>query len=191
MAFKSQMRINQINGVGRACTYIRSLAHVWRMLEVAYSCFQEFIFWTPKTRSCQDSLGFLFFLFCCCWEFLHRNVVLEGSWKFLFSAAFTGIFRRNSCGTEIPVFAQDSSGFLRIPPDSCSHQKLSGFVIGHGIGGKLIPTKWSISLRPDAGVSDYGLVCHHPTSQPHSAWWLWSPSTSMPRTAKISYRIPQ
>ena len=61
------------------------------------------------------------------------------------------------------------TGFLRIPPDSCSRQKLSGFVVGHGIGGKLIPTKWRVSLRPDAGVSDYGLVCHHPTSQPHSA----------------------
>jgi len=42
-------------------------------------------------------------------------------------------------------------------------------VIGHGIGGKHIPTKWRISLRPVAGVSDDGLVCRHPTSQPHSA----------------------
>jgi hypothetical protein len=63
------------------------------------------------------------------------------------------------------------------------------FVIGHGIGGKHIPTKWRISLRPDAGVSDDGLVCHHPTSQPHNAWWLWSSSTSTPRTTEISYEI--
>jgi len=42
-------------------------------------------------------------------------------------------------------------------------------VIGHGIGVKHILTKWHVSLRPDAGVSDDGLVCHHPTSQPHSA----------------------
>ena len=31
---------------------------------------------------------------------------------------------RDSCGTGIPVFTQDSSGFLRIPEDSCSCQKL-------------------------------------------------------------------
>jgi hypothetical protein len=42
-------------------------------------------------------------------------------------------------------------------------------VIGHGTAGKHIPTKWRVLLRPDAGVSDDRLVCHHPTSQPHSA----------------------
>jgi hypothetical protein len=36
-------------------------------------------------------------------------------------------------------------------------------VIGHGIGGKHIPTKMArLAKRPDAGVSDDGLVCHHP-----------------------------
>ena len=48
-------------------------------------------------------------------------------------------------------------------------------VIGHGIGGKHIPTKWRASLKPDAmthcksvtGVSDDRPVCHHPISQPH------------------------
>ena len=55
----------------------------------------------------------------------HRNVVLEGSQEFLFFAAFSGIFCRNSCGTGIPVFTMDSSGFLWIPPDSCSRQMLS------------------------------------------------------------------
>jgi hypothetical protein len=39
----------------------------------------------------------------------------------------------------------------------------------HDIGGKHIPTKWCVLLRPDAGVSNDGFVCHHPTSQPHSA----------------------
>jgi hypothetical protein len=39
-------------------------------------------------------------------------------------------------------------------------------VIGHCIGGKHIPTKWRVSLRPDAGVSDDGLVCHHPILRP-------------------------
>jgi hypothetical protein len=48
----------------------------------------------------------------------HRNMVLEGSQEFLFFAAFTGIFCRNSCGTRIPAFTMDSSGFLWIPPDS-------------------------------------------------------------------------
>jgi hypothetical protein len=51
-------------------------------------------------------------------------VVLERSQEFLFFPDFTGIFRRNSCGTGIPVFTPDSSGFLRIPEDSCSRQKL-------------------------------------------------------------------
>jgi len=51
-------------------------------------------------------------------------VVLERSQEFLFFSDFTGIFRRNSCGTGIPVFTPDSSGFLRIAEDSCSRQKL-------------------------------------------------------------------
>jgi hypothetical protein len=38
--------------------------------------------------------------------------------------------------------------------------------IGHDIGGKHIPTKWHVSLRPDAGVSDDGLVCHHTIFRP-------------------------
>ena len=42
-------------------------------------------------------------------------------------------------------------------------------VIGLDIGGKHIPTKWHVLLRLDAGVSDDTLVCHHLTSQPHSA----------------------
>jgi hypothetical protein len=42
-------------------------------------------------------------------------------------------------------------------------------VIGHGISGKHIPIKCHVLLRPDAGVSNDGLVCHHPTSLPHNA----------------------
>ena len=76
----------------------------------------------------------------------HMNVVWGRSQEFLFLDAITGIFHRNSCGTGIPLFSPDSSGFLRIPrdssgflrippdssgflqipPDSCSRQKLSG-----------------------------------------------------------------
>jgi len=34
---------------------------------------------------------------------------------------------------------------------------LGATVIGHVIGGKHILTKWHVSLRPDAGVSDDSL----------------------------------
>ncbi len=30
------------------------------------------------------------------------------------------------------------------------------------MAGSLSQLKWRVSLRPDAGVSDDGLVCHHP-----------------------------
>jgi hypothetical protein len=39
-------------------------------------------------------------------------------------------------------------------------------VIGHGIDGIISQLKWRVSLRPDAGVSDDGLVCHHPILRP-------------------------
>ncbi len=54
----------------------------------------------------------------------HRNVVLEGVTVIPVFSNFTGIFRRNSWWTGIPVFTPDSSGFRRIPEDSCSRQKL-------------------------------------------------------------------
>ena len=38
-------------------------------------------------------------------------------------------------------------------------------VIGHGNILRYIRL-WRVSLRPDAGVSDDRLVCHHPISQP-------------------------
>ena len=63
------------------------------------------------------------FFFSCFFleEFLHRNVVLEVFCRFLFSAAFTGFFCRNSCRTGIPIFAEDSCGFLQnpVPAKSC------------------------------------------------------------------------
>ena len=43
---------------------------------------------------------------------------------------------------------------------------VGGSVIGHSIGGIVSQLKWRISLRPDAGVSDDGLVCHHPIFGP-------------------------
>ncbi len=40
-------------------------------------------------------------------------------------------------------------------------------VIGHGIGGKHILTKMAcLANRPDALVSNDGLVCHHPILRP-------------------------
>jgi hypothetical protein len=52
-------------------------------------------------------------------------VVLEGVAGIpVFFFSLIGIFRRNSCGTGIPVFTPDSSGIRRIPEDSCSRQKL-------------------------------------------------------------------
>ncbi len=72
--------------------------------------------------------GFLRISFFLCFpeEFFTGTWFWRWLQEFLFFAAVTGIFRRNSCGTGIPVFTPDSSGFLRIPPDSCSRQTLSG-----------------------------------------------------------------
>ncbi len=85
--------------------------------------FDRNLFLGLKNKNKKDSWGFLFFPVFSGGIF-HRSVVLEGSQEFLFFAAVTGIFRRNSFGTG-PVFTPDSSGFLRIPPDSCSRQTLS------------------------------------------------------------------
>jgi hypothetical protein len=55
----------------------------------------------------------------------HRNVVLEGVAGIpVFFFVFTGIFRRNSSGTGIPVFTLDSSGFLFPPKAAGSGQRL-------------------------------------------------------------------
>jgi hypothetical protein len=50
-------------------------------------------------------------------------LVLERSQEFLFFPD-EFLWDRNSCGTGIPVFTPDSSGFLRIPENSCFCQKL-------------------------------------------------------------------
>ena len=60
-----------------------------------------------------------FFFSCVFWRNFHRNMVLERSQEFLILDTISGIFCRNSCGTGIPVFSPDSSGFLQ---DSCSCQ---------------------------------------------------------------------
>jgi hypothetical protein len=59
--------------------------------------FQEFIFGAQKQKK------------------LTGTWFWRGSQEFLFFAYITGIFHRNSCGTGIPAFTTDSSGFLRIP----------------------------------------------------------------------------
>ncbi len=86
-----------------------------------FPVWQEFISWTQKTvpaRIPQDSWGFLFVPE----EFFTGTTFWRGSQEFLFFADITGFFCRNSCGTGIPVFTPDFSGFLRIPPDSCFRQ---------------------------------------------------------------------
>jgi hypothetical protein len=87
-----------------------------------------------KNRKNRIPEDFFFFL-CFPEEFFTGAWFWRGMQEFLFFAAVTGVFCRNSCGTGIPVFTPASSGFLqippdsseslRIPPDSCSHQMLS------------------------------------------------------------------
>jgi hypothetical protein len=65
--------------------------------------------------------GFLRISFLSC--VFQRNFSQErgfggGLRNFYFLQLFHGNFCRNSCGTGIPAFTMDSSGFLRIPPDS-------------------------------------------------------------------------
>jgi hypothetical protein len=75
------------------------------------------IFFGPKKPFLPGFLRIFFPVFSG--GIFYRNVVLEVVAGIpVFFATFTGIFHRNSCGTGIPVFTQDSSGFLRIPPDS-------------------------------------------------------------------------
>ncbi len=88
----------------------------YREARLVIPVWQEFIFGLKNIKT-QVSCGFFSVFFSA--DFFHRNVVLKGSYEFLFSATFTGIFRRNSCGTGIPVFPPASSGFLQ---DSCSRQ---------------------------------------------------------------------
>jgi hypothetical protein len=68
----------------------------------------------------QKKTGFLgiFFFPVFSGGIFHRNVVLERLQEFRFLDAITGIFRRNSCGTRIPVFSPDSSG-IPVPAKSC------------------------------------------------------------------------
>jgi hypothetical protein len=69
---------------------------------------------TVKKRIVEDFFYFLCFLE----DFFTGTWFWRGSQIFLVFANFTGFFGRNSCGTGIPAFAMDSSGFLWIPPDS-------------------------------------------------------------------------
>ena len=93
--------------------------------DVAYSCLTGIYFLGSKTVKKRIPEDFFFFM-CFPEDFFPGMWFWRGSQDFLFFAAFTGIFHRNSCGTGIPAFTTDSSGFLQIPPDSCSCQKLSG-----------------------------------------------------------------
>jgi hypothetical protein len=97
----------------------------------------------------------------------------------IFCGTFHGAKTKKEANTSLPlpnvsILGQDEKwdwGWLPKVAQGCTQLALISQlvpVIGHDIGGKHIPTKWRVSLRPDAGVSDDGLVCHHPTSQPHT-----------------------
>jgi hypothetical protein len=64
--------------------------------------------------------GFLriFFFLCFPEEFFGGTWFWRGRRNSCFFPILQEVFRRNSCGTGIPVFTPDSSGFLRIPEDS-------------------------------------------------------------------------
>jgi hypothetical protein len=94
------------------CSFARLVIPVFRIF-----------FFGPKKPFLTGFLRILFFLRFP-EEFFTGTWFWRGSQEFLFFFAFTGIFRRNSCGTGILVFTPDSSGIRRIPEDSCSRQKL-------------------------------------------------------------------
>jgi hypothetical protein len=77
------------------------------------------IFFGPKKPFLTGFLRISFFLRFL-EEFFTGTWFWRGLQEFLFAAAFTGIFCRNSCGTVIPVFTLNYTRIRRIPPDSCS-----------------------------------------------------------------------
>jgi hypothetical protein len=81
------------------------------------------LFFGPKKAFLTGFLRIFFFL-CFPEEFFAGTWFWRGSQELLFFSYFRGFFCRNSWWTGIPVFTPDSSGFLRIPEDSCSCQKL-------------------------------------------------------------------
>ncbi len=83
------------------------------------------LFFGPKIPFLPGFLRISFFL-CFPEEFFTGTWFWRWPQEFLFFAAVTGFFCRNSCGTGIPVFTLDCSGFLQILLDSCSRQTLSG-----------------------------------------------------------------
>jgi hypothetical protein len=78
--------------------------------------FSGIYFWTKKTVPARIPEDFFFFL-CFLEEFFIGTWFWRGSKEFLFFAAFTGIFCRNSCGAGIPAFTMNFSGFL-FPPNA-------------------------------------------------------------------------
>ncbi len=88
--------------------------------QVAYSCFQEFMFWTKKTVLARIPEDFFFFLFFSRGIF-HRNVVLEVVAGIPVSCRCHSnflqefVWDRNSC-----IY----SGFLRTPPDSSGFRRI-------------------------------------------------------------------
>ncbi len=93
--------------------------------QLSYSCFQEFIFWTQKTVSARIPEDFFF---SCIFR---RNFSQERGFGEVAGipvfTVFTGIFRRNSCGTGFLYLLRnppDSGGFLLPPKAAGSGQRL-------------------------------------------------------------------
>jgi hypothetical protein len=86
---------------------------------------------TVKKRIPED----FFFFLCFPEDFFRGTWFWRGSQEFLFFAAFTGFFCRNSCRAGIPAFTMDSSGFRRILLDS------SGFLFPPNAVWLLLATK--------------------------------------------------
>jgi hypothetical protein len=98
-----------------------------RMLLSCLFLIDRNLFWGLKTIKKQDTRGFIFPVFFG--GIFHRNVVLEGVAGIpVFCRCHRIFFAGIPVGQEflyLLLIPPDSSGFLQIPPDSCSRQMLS------------------------------------------------------------------
>jgi len=90
----------------------RTMTMRWRRARLKIPVFRN-LFFGPKKPFLTGFLRIFFPAFSG--GIFHWNVVLEGVTEIPVFSVFTGFFCRNSCGTGIPVFTPESSGFRRIP----------------------------------------------------------------------------
>ncbi len=92
--------------------------------------FSGILFLDPKNPFLPGFRCLFFSCFIFSEKFLHRDVVLEGLENSCFQPFSQEFFTGIPAGQEflyLHRIPMDSSGFLQIPPDSCSRLKLSGF----------------------------------------------------------------